>query len=67
MDRLQAHQAHQTLDSLAVDLLSLLGQHDGHPTAAEERCLEILLVDPPHQSQVLDRLRRRLVVVARPG
>ena len=67
MDRLQAHQAHQTLDSLAVDLLPLTGQPDGHPTTAEVGCLEILLVDPPHQSQVLDRLRRRLVVVSSTG
>jgi len=66
MDRFQAHQTHQTLDSLAVDLLPPTGQHDGHPTAAEEGCLEILLVDPPHQLQVLDRLRRRLIVEARP-
>src|SRR4029077_7017106 len=56
----------QTPDSLAVDLLSLLGQHDGHPTTAEERCPEILLVDPPPQPQVLDRLLGRLVVEARP-
>ena len=66
MDRFQAHQAHQTLHSLAVDLLSLIGQHDGHPTTSEEWRLEILLVDPPHQPQILDRLLRRLVVEARP-
>jgi hypothetical protein len=31
----------------------------------EVGCLEILLVDPPHQLQVLDRLLGRLVVEAR--
>ena len=37
MDRLQAHQAHQPLDPLAIDRLPLAGQDDRHPTAAVER------------------------------
>ena len=52
MNRLQAHQTHQTLDSFTVDLFPLTGQPGRHSAATIDRCLEILLVDPPHQSQV---------------
>jgi hypothetical protein len=43
----------------------LLGQPPGHPAAAVERVSRVLLVDPPHQSQILGRLAGRLVGEAR--
>ena len=64
VDRLQAHQPHQPLHPLAVDRLALLDQPLRQPPAAEERVGGVLLVDQPHQPQVLRRLGRRLVVQA---
>jgi hypothetical protein len=59
---LDAENAHQSLDVFAVDL-----QHDGHPAAAEERAIQVQLVEPPEQAQVFFPLRPRLVVVGRAG
>ncbi len=56
---------HQPLDPLAVDRLPGPLQGCRHPPAAVERGLEVLLVDPPHQPQVLLRLGRRREVVGR--
>ena len=66
VNRLQAHDAHQPLHPLAVDRLALPDQPGGQLPAAEERVRRVLLVDEPHQPQVLGRLTRRLVVQARP-
>src|SRR5262249_61625529 len=67
IDRLQAHQPHQALHPLAVDWLPLLDQPGGHPPTAVEGTGGVLLVDEPHQPQVLGRLAGRLVVEARPA
>ena len=63
---LQAHDAHQPLHPLAVDRLPLPDQPGGQLPAAVKRVGRVLLVDEPHQPQVLGRLTRRLVVQARP-
>ncbi len=49
VDRLDTHHAHQPLDTLAID-----SQHHGELAAAVERRPQILLVDRPHQRQVVD-------------
>src|SRR5512135_494968 len=64
-DRFQAHQSHEPLDPLAIDRLPGSLQSDRHLPAAVERGLEELLVDPPHQAQVLLRLDSRWEIVAR--
>jgi len=51
---------HQPPDACAADF-----QSHGHPTAAEKRAIQIQLVQPPQQTQVLRALRPRLVVVSR--
>jgi len=55
-----AQDAHQPLDAFAVHL-----QLERHPAAAEEGTLQVLLVQPPQQAQVLGALRSRLIVVGR--
>ena len=55
-----AQDAHQPLDAFAVHL-----QLDGHFSASEKRTLQIQLVEPAEQTQVLRALRSRLVVVGR--
>ena len=67
VDRLQAHDSHQPPDPLAVHLLPSFVQPDRHPPAAAEGAGGVLLVDPPHQPQVLGRLPAGLVVEARPA
>ena len=67
VDRLQAHHPHQPPHPLAVHLLPLFVQPDRHPPAAVERAGGVLLVDEPHQPQVLGRLPAGLVVEARPA
>jgi hypothetical protein len=52
--------AHQPLGAFAVDL-----QRDGHATAAEERAIQVQLVEPPQQTQVLRALRPWPVIVGR--
>jgi hypothetical protein len=60
IERFDAQNAHQPLDTFPVDL-----QRDGHPTAAEERTIQVQLVEPPEQTQVLRVLRPRSVIVGR--
>ena len=62
---LQTHDSHQPLDALAVDLVALLAEPDGHPTTPVKRGLGVLPVDQVHIHQVLRRLRGRLVVKRR--
>ena len=57
INRLQAHDPHQPLHALAID-----AQLRRQLAAAVKRRSQILLVDPPHQRQVLRRLAGRLVV-----
>ena len=51
---------HQPLDALAVDF-----QLDRHLAAAEERAIQVQLVQSPEQAHILRPLRPRLVVVSR--
>jgi site-specific DNA recombinase len=67
VDRLQAHPPHQPLHPLAVDLLPLRDQPLRQPPTTEEGVGGVLLVDQPHQPQVLRRLGRRLIVQAGAG
>jgi hypothetical protein len=55
-----AQDTHQTLDPLAVHF-----QFDSHFAAAEERALQIQLVQPAEQPQVFLALRLRLIIVTR--
>ena len=50
---------HQPLHPLAIDRLPGTLQRSRHPPAAVERGQEELLIDQPHQAQVLLRLGRR--------
>ena len=59
MQRLDAHNPHQTLHPLAIH-----AERKRHPAAAEERPLHVQLVQSAHQLQILRRLRLRRVVVA---
>jgi plasmid maintenance system killer protein len=54
------HNPHQPLDAFAID-----SQRDGHATAAEERTIQVQLVELAEQAQVLRALRLRRVVVSR--
>lgn len=65
--RLQAHEAHQPLDPLAVDTIPLAPQLGRHLATAEEGRDQVLLVDESHQRQVLGALAGRLVIVRGPG
>jgi hypothetical protein len=58
--RFDAHPAHQPLRPLAIHT-----QLDRHLAAAEERILEIQLVNFPHQAQVFRALRLQHVIVGR--
>ena len=62
VNRLYAHQSHQTLDPFAVDLTALPAEMPGHRAAAVCRCFQVLLVDEAHQLQILDFNRLWLVV-----
>ena len=53
IDRLDAHYPHQPLDTLAVDPAALPPEMSGHGTTAVGRCLQVLLIDQPHQLQIL--------------
>ena len=60
VDRLDAHYPHQPLDPLAVDPAALMPpEMTHHRAAAVEGSLQVLLIDQPHQLQILgiDRLR----------
>ena len=63
--RFQAHFRHEPLDPLAIDRLPGSLQTRRHPSAAVERGQQELLVDQPHQAQVLLGLDGRLEIVAR--
>ena len=65
MQRLQAHDRHEPPDPLAIDRLPAAFQEHGHPPTAVERGLEVLLVDQPHQPQVLLRLDGRREIIGR--
>jgi site-specific DNA recombinase len=66
VDRFQAHDPHQPLHPLAVYPFPALQEPGRHPPAAVKRASGVLLIDEPHQPQVLGRLGCRRVVQARP-
>src|SRR5271163_5016506 len=49
----EPHQAHQPLHPLAIDPATFLVEIERHPARAVERLLQIQLVDPAHQSQIV--------------
>jgi hypothetical protein len=65
IEPLQAHRGHEPLDPLAIGRLPTADQECRHPPTAVERGLEILLVDQPHQPQVLRRRDGRWEVIGR--
>ena len=67
VDGLQAHDPHQPPHPLAVHLVTLADEPPGDLPAPEERVGRVLLVDEPHQRQVLGRFWDRLVVQGRAG
>ena len=62
INRLQAHQPHQSLNPFAVDLIAQSPKVVSHRTAAPAGAFQILLIDQAHQLQILG-LNRFLFVV----
>jgi hypothetical protein len=56
--------AHQPLDALAIDRMSLGLERHRHLSAAVERKLQVQLVDAPHQRELVVARRLRLVIHA---
>src|SRR5277367_1187585 len=64
IDRLDPHPPHHRRDPLPSDRNTLAAQQvTQHPTA-RERVVEVQLVDPPHDRQIDDRHRTRIVIQA---
>src|SRR5690606_28101022 len=63
--RLEAHEAHQPLDALAIRLTPLLAEGVGQLPAPVERVLQMELVDSTHQREFVGARRLRLVVQPR--
>lgn len=61
----QSHKPHQPPDALLVHHVPIIAQMPGHLPNTEERRLQKLLVDPPHQAEVLLGLALRGVVKGR--
>ncbi len=62
IDRFQAHLPHQSTHSFRIDSATLLFEPIGHPPHTIERCPCVLLVQQPHQLEVLGALAHRPVV-----
>src|SRR5271166_5562745 len=67
VDRLDPHQPHQTAHPFAVHRPAIPAQHRDHPARPIERRRQILLVDQPHQPQVVLAGRRRAPIQRRAG
>ena len=52
IDRLQTHLAHESLDALAVDRVTLSLQVVSHAPTSVKRRLQVLVVDQAHQLQI---------------
>lgn len=63
---LDSHQSHQALYALAIDVVALAFQPQGHLSGAKEGCAHVLLINEPHVRQILFSFLfpLRLVVVA---
>ena len=66
IDSFQHHLLHQPAYPFRVDRVYLLAEPPTHPPDSVKRRPCVLLVDQPHQSQILDRFRFRLVIPSRP-
>src|ERR1039458_3889590 len=64
--RLDAHAAHPIRHVYPADLKSVPNELLGEPPCAIERMLQVQLIDPVHQSQILFAHRTRRVVDAAP-
>jgi hypothetical protein len=62
IDRLKAHQAHESLHPLAIDLIAQAAQMIPHPAAAAKWPIKVLLVDQAHVFQVFGRDRPWFVI-----
>ena len=67
VDRLHAHQTHQPTHAVPSGHHAPAPQMRRHLAAAVERIIQVQLVHPPHQRQVLRALADRLVVPRRPA
>src|SRR4030042_5509548 len=63
--RLDLHQAHETLDALAIDDQPLAAHRSSDTAAPVERELQVQLVDTPHQREIFRVRTDALVVQAR--
>jgi len=52
IDRFQTHLAHESLDAIAVDRVTLPIEMVGHAPASVKRRLQVLLIDQAHQLQI---------------
>ena len=59
IDRLDTHQTHQTLDSLAVNPVAFSIQDYSHVSRAVERVSHIQLINPFHKPEILFCLKNR--------
>ena len=67
IDRLQAHQTHQTPNAMTADAKAFAAQLTHHLPGAVKWILEKQLIDAPHQRQVLRFLALRHVIERRPA
>lgn len=63
----EPHEAHKSLNALAVDGIALAPEPLSHLARAEEGRAQVLLVDKAHEPQVLRALPARRVIVAGAG
>ena len=62
INRLQTHQPHQSLNPLAIDVITPSAQMISHRTAAPSWRFQVLLVDQAHQLQILGLYRFLFVI-----
>ena len=65
IDRFDAHQPHESLNPFAIDRPALLFQRNHHASASVKRRARVLLIQEPHQLQILRRLALRCVIPRR--
>ena len=65
INRLQSHHLHEPLDPLVIDEMALLAQDRRHFRPAIKGRPGILLIDQPHEPQILGRFTRRGVIPGR--
>ena len=63
IDRFDPHDLQQPTHPFAIDHLSLPTQQLPQPSTPVNRVLQMQLVEPSHQGQILRRLRTGVVVV----